>query len=224
MAQSDAAKPKILLKAEVVFVRGYALDTPGLSHVNFDVLPLSSGGASAPPEDREELEYAVGYPVTLLHQKLLQKTPETAITEILFFPPAVSTTDGVPATLSFHEEVPDPLRPALTVVAPRSLPHVKQTLVLEGSLTLTPHLNFNKTIALDLSLPTDPAGPQATEERFRLRSVTSGDLLLLRNFFPNTGNRAEPSSAILLRSYGTLLIFVTPILAADGKQKAAPAH
>lgn len=84
-ARTQAAKPVILLKTEIVLIRQNAVCVPDMSHINFDLLPLSPADGPSPPAEREMLEYATGYPVTLLHQKLLQKTPVTMLAEIVFF-------------------------------------------------------------------------------------------------------------------------------------------
>lgn len=87
--------------------------------------------------------------------------------------------------------------------------------MLEGSLTLTPHVNPDGTITLSLSLPSISGTAPAADRLIRLRPVSSGDPLLIRNFFPDTGRKASLASALLLQRGETLLIFITPTFAAS---------
>ncbi len=198
----------ISIQTDLVAIRNGDLDTRGL---NFDTLPVQAITGETPmlPENQIVLQYAAGYPVTLLHQNLMAKTSLNTILVRTYSAPAVTTLNGVPITITYDAIVSDPTEPSLTPSLPASLPTVKWGMHLQGSLTLTPVLNTDQSVSLRLTLPSDQAAsPQTPAQTFSLRSVASGSSVLLRNFYPNPITGAFPS--IPLNRSWTLLIFVTP--------------
>lgn len=220
-AQTNKAA-SVSLKTECFLVRTGDVDT---SHLNFTSLSPPRPSAQPVPQDEERLEYAAGYLVVLLRQQLLQHPSQVFGVEAHFLPPVVSAQNNVPVTLVFSETVPDPLAPDVTFAAPSTLPHIQRLLQLEGSLTLTPHINPNKTITLDFSLPPEAAASSPAKNQVSpLPPVQSGTPLLIRNSFPPV-NGAALSLALLLRSRWTLLIFVTPsLIAGSNSTKKPPGH
>ena len=215
-AQTSTVPASVSIKADLVLIKNSDVD---VSHINFVTVSTSFLPNQSPAVPVQALlQYAAGYPVTLLHQRLIQKTPITEITETLFSPPAVSTPSNIPVTITLDEAVPNALQPDLTTAFPASLPHVKQVFQLQGSLTFTPHINPNKSITLSFTLPPDPSLPQtAKASTFLLRPIAAGDVLMMRSSYLMTGASLSLSSPVLLGFNRTLLIFITPTLVVNNK-------
>ena len=205
----------ISIQTDLVVIRDGDLDTRS---INFDTLPLQPTAGEPPmlPENQIILQYAVGYPVTLLHQNLMAKTSLNAILVKTYSASAVTTFNGVPVTITYDEIVSDPSEPSLTPSLPASLPSAKWGMHLQGSLTLTPILDTDKRISLRLSLPPDLASsPKIPAQTFLLRPVAAGSPILLRNFYPNPRTGAFLSTP--LNRAWTLLIFVTSTVVSENK-------
>ncbi len=209
-----AEKNAVAIKADFVLLKTSTFDDY-LFH--FDLVPLSGPEQQDVGQEPLAFEYASGYPTTLLHQELQQKTAEAALTRRNIFLPVIVAANDIPVIIAVDEEVTDFNDLDVTSTMPSFLPVIQRRLRVVNSFTLTPHLNANHSISLDCLLPPGftTLGEPATHQ-VRLPPIASGSTLVIRGLYTPPPARVFLPNAVLLKHYWTLLIFITPTILSTG--------
>ncbi len=217
-------KNAVAIKTDFVLVKTSDLND---SRFHFDLMPLKvAGNQTELPQEPVALQYAAGYPTALLYQEMQKITPIAAFTRRNVSAPVVITPGDVPVTITVNEEVADFDGLDLVAGAPGFLPQVQRRIRITGSFTLTPHVNANHSITLQYSLPPGLTTHKALPRHFvQLPPIANRATLVIGGLYTPMPPGVYLSTAALLRlHFWTLLIFITPTIAAKAATSNKPLY
>lgn len=209
---SAGTKSAVAINLDFVLIKTSELDA---DRFHFDLVPLTVADTQPGlPQAPVSLEYAAGYPTTLLHQEMQKVTPASAFTRRSVSAPIASTLSDVPVTITVNEEVADFGSVDVVSGVPGFLPQAERRIRIAGSFTLTPHINADRSITLEYSLPSGLTTREASPRHLvQLLPIASGATLVIGGLYAPQPPGVYLSTAALLRLHQwTLLTFITPTL------------
>lgn len=188
----------VLIKTDFVLIK---TSDSNASRFHFDLVPLRvADNQPALPQEPVALQYAAGYPATLLYQEMQKTTPMAVFTRRNAFAPIVSTPNDVPITIMADEEVTDFDTVDMVSGIPGFQPQVEHRIRIKGSFTLTPHVSANRSITLQYSLPPGLTTHEASPRHFvQLPPIANHATLVIGGLYTPMPPGVYLSTVALLR-------------------------
>ncbi len=237
----DVPAKQIQVKAEFITASVSKVDQFG---INFELVPapnISTSFTGSTVQGSTVVEFSQGNLVAEMQAQLSQDTSKVVSA------PLITTTNNTPATITFNEQIPY-IQGTTSVNGSGTATTATGTAFLNvtSGLTVTPQINGDNSVTMDLNLPNTTTNPNAgglpptvtNQTVHTLRTVANGETMVIGGLVSKNDSNARVSVPFLgsLPIIGSLfrtrnindantelLIFITPtILPYPGQAEAPP--